>query len=130
MYRRGNVAKKHCLIVIITCTLLIICAAISAAISYRKADSVTRNLAESKVTIEGLRTTNQELVTANKRLTETVGRLEEQIVADNKRAQERLREVEAGLVATATGLGEAGDTIQGIIEGIRSITEILKALQD
>lgn len=123
-------AKNHCLVIVITCTLLLTCAAISAAISYRKTDTVTRNLVESKVTIERLRTTNQELITANKRLTETVGRLEEQIVADNKRAQERLREVEAGLVATATGLGEAGDTIQGIIEGIRSITEILKALQD
>lgn len=123
-------AKYSYIIIGVLVSALLICAAISAAVSSREVSTVTRKLRESENTIKGLRETNKELLERNNRLTETVGRLEEQIITDNNRAQERLREVETRLAAAAAGIGEAGDSIQGIIEGIREITEILKILQN
>jgi len=109
------------------CTAIIIFT-ISQGYNNKRIDKVSKQLIESESLNTELTEANIRLTESSERLGKRVGELEEQITRDYIRNQERIRNIEEGLVNISDDLIKAKDIVTGVIEGIEQIKKLIESL--
>ena len=94
----------------------------------RQYQLMSDKLAASQSIDNDLRTANTELQTNNSRSTATIKRLQGQIDTDNSRFNATINGLKDSIGQTAAGLGEATDAIQGVIDLLDRIKNLIRAL--
>lgn len=91
----------------------------------------------NQIELDGLRKStatlsdrNKQLIDENIRITENLGKLQDQIDADNRANKLRLSEIEAGLIRIAERFTENTNTIESIRNGLEQIKILVESLPD
>lgn len=106
-----------------------LCTALISRFTGRENTELSNAINAGEEINQRLRTSNTWLIDNNRRLTGRVTDLEQQIIEDNKRYQERLSAITGRIGEIAEGLAGTGGSLQGIIDGLGEIAEGVKTLK-